>query len=160
MKFLKYFAVLASVAVLSGCFLNKDEPSSPDEIDFSKLAWDYGGLNASNAELVDGATIGSLNVSSSGMSYQWVSGGCENLDASNSHDNANCVAAFFVKDSSGSWRGGKIDWISTDRLTRDFKNIKSGYNGWKRDAVETATGYAFVIVTQDGSKRTNVIVKE
>lgn len=136
-----------------------EQPEPADGVDFARLSWDWGGFNGSGATLVQEAQIGSLSVSASGLRYSWVSGGCEALDAANSHENANCIAALFVLDGTGTWRGGKFDWISTDRLTRDFKNISGAYNGWPPDAVKTAKAYAFVIVSKDGKRRTNVAVQ-
>ena len=131
-------------------------PSSPDAVEFSALRWDYGGFGGKGAVAVNGCTISGLKVSSSGMGYKWERGGCEQLGAS-SRTAADCIAAIFVRGSDGLWRGGKFDWISTSRTTRDFKNISEGYNGWPPDSIKTATAYAFVIVSRDGRKRSNVI---
>ena len=91
------------------------------------------------------------------MSYKWREGGCELLGAADRGD-ANCIAALFVRDADGEWRGGKFEWISTSRTSRSLGNIEGGYNGWPTDAIEKAQGYAFVIVSKDGRKRSNVIV--
>jgi hypothetical protein len=125
-------------------------------VEFSALRWDYGGFGGKGAAAVNGCTISGLKVSSSGMGYKWEGGGCEQLGAS-SRTAADCIAALFVRGSDGQWRGGKFDWISTSRTTRDFANVRSGYHGWPTDAIETASGYAFVIVSKDGRKRSNVI---
>jgi hypothetical protein len=91
------------------------------------------------------------------MSYGWVSGGCEQLGASGAADYDHTYACLFVS-RNGSWQGGKFDAISTSRVTRDFKNIYGeGYKGWPTNAVATGTDFVFVIVSKDGSKRTNVI---
>lgn len=127
-----------------------------DEVDFALLSWDYGGFKGGKATLVDGCRIAALKVSASGMSYKWGKGGCEQLGAS-SRTAADCIATLFVQGQDGKWRGGKFDWISTSRTSRDFENIRSGYHGWPTDAIAAATGYAFVIVSADGKKRTNVI---
>ncbi len=128
---------------------------SADEVDFSTLDWCWGSFSGKSASPVSGVEIGSLKVSSSGMSYKWKSGGCEKLGASSATD-ASCLACLFCK-LDGKWKGGKFDWISTSRTTRDFANISGGYNGWQKDAISKATEYAFVIVSKDGKKRTNVI---
>lgn len=129
---------------------------SADAVDFAALSWDYGGFRGGNATLVAGCEIGSLKISSSGMSYKWQKGGCEQLGAS-SRTAADCICALFVKDKDGQWRGGKFDWISTSRTTRSFENIKGEYHGWPSDAIETAAAYAFVITSKDGKRRSNVI---
>lgn len=130
-----------------------------DAVSFDLLQWCYGGFKGGNAVAVDGCTISGLQVSSSRMSYKWEGGGCEQLGAS-SRTAADCIAALFVRGSDNQWRGGKFDWISTSRTTRSFSNVKSGYHGWPQNAVESATAYAFVIVSRDGRLRTNVIVQE
>ena len=60
-------------------------------------------------------------------------------------------------EQDGKWVGGKFDWISTSRTTRDFANIRSGYNGWDPSAISKADRCAFVVVSKDGKRRTNVI---
>ncbi len=133
---------------------------NPDAVDFGALSWSYGGFSGGKAKLVSGVVIGGLKVSGSGLSYSWKQGGCEKLGAS-SADDASCLACLFVH-SGGKWQGGKFDWISTSRRTRDFKNIvgggdnPGGYNGWPKNAIGAADEFAFVIVSKDGAKRSNV----
>ena len=137
------------------------EPEKPaasvDAVPFADLDWCWGGFKGGKAAPVGGVEIKSLKVSRDGMSYSWARGGCENLGASSSTD-ASCVAALFCR-IGGKWEGGKFDWISTSRRTRDFKNISEGYNGWDKQAVGKADKFAFVIVSKDGKKRTNVIAQ-
>ena len=129
--------------------------SSADEVDFSLLQWTYGGFKGGSAKLAAQPRISGLKVSSDGMSYSWKSGGCENLGASSATD-ASCIAALFCY-SGGKWVGGKFDWVSTSRRTRDFKNIHDSYNGWSPTVFKNASAYAFVIVSKDGKSRSNVI---
>jgi hypothetical protein len=129
--------------------------ATKDEVDFALLDFCWGSFKGGSAKLVDGVEIGSLKVSGSGMSYKWKTGGCEKLGASSSTDAA-CLACLFCK-LDGRWRGGKFDWISTSRTTRGFENVSDGYNGWQKDAVSKSAEYAFVIVSSDGKKRSNVI---
>jgi len=133
-------------------------PASSDAVDFASLEWAWGGFNGKNAKLADGCEIGSLKVSADGMSYKWVTGGCENIGVS-SRESPDCIAALFVR-IDGKWQGGKWEWISTSRTTRSLENIKKGYGGWRKDAIEAAAAFAFCIVSKDGKKRTNVIVQE
>ncbi len=128
--------------------------ASADAVDFGALAWSYGGFKGGSAKLVDGCEIGSLKVTADGMSYKWVKGGCEQLGAS-SREDAACIAALFVR-RGGKWTGGKWEWISTSRTTRSFTNIAEGYNGWRKDAIEAAEAFAFVICSKDGKRRSNV----
>ena len=130
-----------------------------DTFDYSSLDWRYGGFSGAKAKPVDGCEIGSLKVSADGMSYKWVAGGCEKLGASSREDAGATIAALFCK-IDGKWQGGKWEWISTSRTTRSLENIKKGYGGWRKDAIEAASAYAFCIVSKDGKKRTNVIVQE
>lgn len=132
------------------------ETPGADSIQYAALKWNMGGFNGSGALMHSGAVIGSLSVKSNGMSYKWVSGGCEQLGAADRGDHTKTLACLFYKDAVGKWQGGKFDWISTSRTTRDFKNIDSGYNGWSPSAFASATEYAFVIVGTNG-RRTNVI---
>ena len=128
-----------------------------DAVNFAALKWCWGAFDGSKAAEDAGARIGSLKVSASGLSYKWEKGGCERLGASSASD-ASCLACLFCFDGS-AWRGGKFDWISTSRTTRDMKNIEDGYNGWDAGAFRSAKAYAFVIVSKDGRKRTNVAVQ-
>lgn len=131
-------------------------PAVADAVDFPLLRWCWGGFNGGKAVPAGGARITSLDVRSDGLSYRWASGGCELLGAASSTD-ASCIAALFVS-IDGTWRGGKFDWISTSRRTRDFKNILEGYQGWDKAAIGKADAYAFLIVSADGRKRTNVLM--
>jgi len=128
-----------------------------DAVNFAALKWCWGAFDGSKAAEDAGARIGSLKVSASGLSYKWEKGGCERLGASSASD-ASCLACLFCFDGS-AWRGGKFDWISTSRTTRDMKNVEDGYNGWDAGAFRSAKAYAFVIVSKDGRKRTNVAVQ-
>jgi hypothetical protein len=137
-----------------------EEPTEPgatvDAVDYATLKWNMGGFNGSKAVLHDGVEIGSLNVGRDGMSYRWVRGGCEQLGASNAEHFQKTLACIFYIDNAGRWTGGKFDWISTSRTTRDFKNTHSGYNGWNAAEFDAAREFAFVIVGT-GGRRSNVI---
>ena len=132
-----------------------DEKYLADEVGFAKFNWRYGSFDGSQAALADNPRISGLKVSSSGMSYSWAKGGCEDLGASSATD-PDCLACLFCK-IDGKWSGGKFDWISTSRRTRDFKNIRDSYHGWPANAIERAEAFAFVIVSRNGKYRTNVI---
>ena len=137
-----------------------EEPTAPgatvDAVGYAALKWNMGGFNGSKAVLHDGVEIGSLNVGRDGMSYRWVRGGCEQLGASNAEHFQKTLACIFYIDNAGRWTGGKFDWISTSRTTRDFKNTHSGYNGWNAAEFDAAREFAFVIVGT-GGRRSNVI---
>ena len=131
-----------------------DAGAEADAVEFAALDWCWGGFDGSKAKRADGCEIGALKVTTIGLSYKWARGGCEALGAASATDAA-CLACLFVR-VGGAWRGGKFDWISTSRNSRDFKNIREGYNGWRGDAIERAEAFAFVIISKDGRKRSNV----
>lgn len=126
-----------------------------DVVSFADLLWDYGGFDGSQASPVDGVEIVLDSVTQSGLRYHFDKGNLSALSAANSHDNPDCLACLFCL-LDGVWRGGKFDWISSDRLSRDFHNIQTGYHGWPPDAIRRAAGFAFVIVSKDGKRRTNI----
>ena len=119
----------------------------------------YGGFNFTKAKEDSTAQIKGLKVKSGGMSYSWASSGkLKNWGLADG--DASALAVFAVKGSDGQYRGGKFDWISASRTTRSWENIKGGYHGWPKNAIETAKGYAFCIVSKDGKKRTNWILAD
>ena len=132
---------------------------SADGVDFAQLDWAYGHFNGKLASPVPECVISDLSVGGGKMSYKWASGGCELLGAADRGD-ANCIAALFVKGADGAWKGGKFEWISTSRTSRSLGNIEGGYNGWDPNSIGKARGFAFVIVSKDGRRRSNVIVEE
>ena len=88
-------------------------------------------------------------------SLNWSWGGFNGKNATSREDADHTICALFCK-LDGKWQGGKFDWISTSRLSRDFKNVKDGYGGWRKDAIEAAEAFAFVICSKDGKRRSNV----
>ena len=129
-------------------------PTPPEEVSYDNLDFCWGGFKKKNAKVA--ANIKNLSVKASGMSYSWSAGGCESLGASDKGDAGKTLACLFCR-IDGKWKGGKFDWISTSRTTRDFKNIKEGYNGWDKQAIDKASEYAFCIVSTVKDLRTNVI---
>lgn len=139
-------------------------PEAPDnyldEENFAAFDWSFGGFKGGDAVWGgdpgngSGPVIGNLKMGKDGLSFTYENGlagwGLEKDDAS-------ALACLFVKDNDGNWVGGKFDWISTSRQTRDFKNIYSGYNGWDLSNVPKTTTVAFVIVSKNGKWRSNVI---
>lgn len=134
---------------------DKPEMEVTECVSFADLLWDYGGFVGANALPVDGVEIALDSVNPSGLRYHFEEGNLSALSAANSHDNPDCVACLFCL-LDGEWRGGKFDWISSDRLSRDFHNISTGYHGWPPDAIRRAAGFAFVILSKDGKRRTNI----
>ncbi len=129
--------------------------TSPDAIVFSSLQWRYGGFSGAGAILGE-PRISNLRVTSAGMSISW------DVDLSVwgvAHtDHTRGVACFFVR-VDGQWIGGKFEWISSSRSTRQWHNINNGYGGWQRSVVDRADAYAFVVVGTNG-QRSNIIIQE
>lgn len=146
------------IAKLKEYLLSKLDHHADEEqsFNYSKLNWCYGGFHGENAAESKSAVISSLNVTKTSMSYRWVKGGCEVFGATYTGDASGTLACLFCL-HNGEWKGGKFDWISTSRTTRDFHNIETGYKGWEYDVFAKAEAYAFVIVSKDGKSRTNVI---
>jgi len=126
-----------------------------DAIPFKDLSFCWGGFDGKNAVLSSIPRIQNLKVENNGLSYSWSTGGCEQLGASDKYDYSKTLACLFVKQGD-KWVGGKFDWISTSRTSRDFTNIKNGYNGWDQNAVSAGKDFAFVIVSSNGKSRTNI----
>jgi hypothetical protein len=175
---------LLAVALLSGCSTIRDAvdeyrdwrdsqtnapavppdvpPATPDtpaadEADYSAFTWAYGGFNGARAAL-DKPRIESLRMNGmSGLSYRWAG---PDLSAWGiAHTDAAALACLFVRRADGSWVGGKFDWISSSRTTRDFKNL-GGYKGWTLAGIPNPCKAAFVIVSADGRRRSNVITAD
>lgn len=132
------------------------EPAEP--LPWSSLLWDHGGVRAPSASLVPGARISSLRIASSSLSYRWEAGGCELLGATSRDDYSHTLACAWYLGPDGRWHGGKFDWISTSRTSRDLKNVAERYHGWDPDAWRAAARRAFCIVSADGRRRTNLLV--
>lgn len=134
----------------------EEEIGVEDDVPFGALSWNYGGFRGGSAEKT-AAVISGLRATSENMTYHWRTGGCETLGASSGSDYSHTVACFFVQRGDGRWVGGKFDFISTGRTSRGFENIYGGYGGWSLAGVPNPCPCAFVIVSTDGKRRTNVI---
>lgn len=130
-------------------------PDSPgDAVSYGALKWTYGGFKGGGASH-SGVSISGLSMSSGGLSFKYNT----NLSAWGvSHGDYNhAYACLFVQNNAGQWVGGKMDWISSSRTSRDFHNVYGGYQGWSLAGVPNPCPAAFVIVHTDGKKRSNVI---
>ena len=133
-----------------------EEPEAAGTEGSFDAVWRFGGFDGSKAKEVAGCRIGSLRMDRDGMSYKWVSGGCEALGASGREDWSHTVACMAYWDGS-KWVAGKFDWISTSRTSRSFENIRDGYGGWDGTSFFAARKHGFVIVSADGKRRSNFI---
>lgn len=140
-------------AVSSSSSSSDSAAAQGDMVDFSALAWSYGGFNGGGAQ-PSAVTITGLSMSPNSLSFGYVN------DLSSwglGHSEAGALCCLFVQQASGAWVGGKFDWISSSRTTRDLAHVKGGYNGWSLRGCANPCPVAFVIVSGDGSKRSNVI---
>lgn len=125
-----------------------------DAVSFGSLKWAYGGVNGAGAAKTS-ASIGGLRMSAGSLSYSWTGPTLASWGLGDNQIGA--YACLFVQKSDGSWVGGKFDWISTSRRSRGFENIYGGYSGWSLAGVPNPCQAAFVIISADCKKRTNVI---
>lgn len=116
----------------------------------------FGSPNCANAVEDPNTQIKDLKMDSNGLSYRWAKGSLRNWGVSDDHDHTKALAVAGYFDGE-RWRFAKFDWISTDRLTRSFENIRSGYNGWNSAAFFGSKSRGFFIMSEDGRRRTNVI---
>lgn len=156
-KIINITLVISVLFVLTGCqsILKpfKPTPKGPDEIEFSELVWDFGGINGANAQLTT-ALVSDATFTPNGLSYKWKENDLSVWGyARTQADGRTCV--FYKKD--GKWHGGFFEWISTSRTTRDWKNIKTKYKGWNWEVIPDGADGAFLIMSRDGKKRTNVL---
>lgn len=123
-----------------------------------KIIWSFGGYNGSGAEEDPDVQIKNVRIAKDRISYKWDNGDLSKWGATDPGDAGKALAcAFFWSEANGGWIGGKFDWISTNRTTRDTKNIDGGYNGWDAARFWAAPKRAFCIARADGRKRTNLV---
>lgn len=132
--------------------------SASDQVSFGSLQWVYGGINGAGASH-SGVSISSMSISgppseNGNVSWKYNS----NLSAwgVSFDDHTKAYFCFFVKERDGVWRGGKLDWISSSRSSRNFHNISGKYLGWRMNANSPAQ-VAMLILHTDCKRRSNVI---
>ena len=147
-------AVLTAALLLTGC-KPTIKPSGPDAVPFSALNWTYGGFDGSHAVL-DGPRISNLRFHNRNlMAFNWDTD--LRVWGYKPEYSDGAVACLFVQRSDGKWVGGKFDWISSSRPTRDFNNIYGSYNGWSLNGVPNPCQVVYVVVKVDKTKRSNTI---
>ena len=138
----------------TGYFDTLSLTNSLDEVPYEDLHWTFGGFHASTNAPHSSVTITNLSCNAEGLRFKWT----QDLSAWGlAREDADAVACLFVMDEDGRWIGGKFEWISSSRDTRQFKNIRDGYNGWSLRDIPNPTEVAFVIFRKDGKKRSNII---
>ncbi len=133
-----------------------DPAPAVDQVDFALLKWTYGGENFGGAKL-DSPRLSSLSCNGRSVSYRWTVG-MSGWGLSNGEAGAVC-AVFFLRD--GQWIGGKFDWVSVSRTNRELKHVES-YSNWPSSGIKLPWRgrVAFVVVSADGKKRSNVVIAE
>ena len=133
-------------------------PAVTDAVEYGALQWVYGGFNGSRA-IQSGVVISDYRTSANRVDYRFA----RDLSAWGI-DNPSSAAALvcaFVRMGDGTWRGGKFDWVSSNRTSRDLNHLgtrgQTGYKGWTLSGVPNPTRLAFVVVSKDGRWRSNVV---
>ena len=119
--------------------------SSATGVSFGGVEWCYGGYKPNS-------------LSKGSFTYKVTGGTTHGITSSNGGDwgaasgkNAVFIVCLFVKQSKG-WRGGKFDWISKNRGSRDLKNVHSGYAGWCSEGVAKGKPFKACVVDARGKK--------
>ena len=125
-----------------------------DQVPFGSLKWTFGGRPNGSGARNGGVVISGARFSSNGISFTYV----KDLSAWGYSSGAlGGIACLFVRKENGQWVGGKFDWISSSRRSRGFENVRAGYEGWNLAGVPNPCQAAFVIVSPDGKRRSNVL---
>lgn len=136
-----------------------ETPETPEKEEISSSTGikivSFGAPNCANAKEDPNTQIKDLKMSKSGLSYRWAKGNLRNWGIKNDHDAAALAIAGYG--DGKTFRCAKFDWISSDRLTRDFVNINEGYNGFKASEFFKEEHRCFFIMSADGKVRTNIL---
>ncbi len=115
----------------------------------------FGSPNVAGAKEDPAAQISGFNMNSSGCSWK------NNTDIGAAwgvgKDTIGLIAVVGWQDSSGKFLCAKFDWARPSNRTRDFKNVKEGYNGFPPSTFFAAKKHCFFLMSKDGRKRTNII---
>lgn len=138
---------------------NKDsgKPDSLDQLDFNLFNFTYGGFKANNAVMTDvSPRISNLRFDKRSLYFTYDRG----LDGWGfSHSDPGAICAVFFKNTEGRWVGGKFDWISTSRTSRELKHCTTEptYSNWTMAGIPNPCEAAFVIFDRVGRQRSNVL---
>ena len=156
LTFMYILSLFVTPIFFTGC---EDHDSSSSDI---QMVWAFGGVNGSGHIEDPNCQIQNLHINgTSGLSYQWVP---EKTMAawgeSDPKDLVGLACAGYYDEETKMWRVGKFDWISSSRLTRDFHNISTHYNGWEAEKFFAAKQKCFFIISAKGNKRTNILISK
>lgn len=130
-----------------------------DEVDYASLRWEFGGFNGSRALMDANTRISNLTFRGNSLYFKFAQGSCVSLGAKSASDTGSVMVCVFFKDASGSWRGGKFDWIADNRnATRELHHINGStpYSNWQSSWIPNPAESCFVLVSMSG-RRSNVI---
>jgi hypothetical protein len=134
---------------------NKVESVSVDAVPWDSLVWDSGGFKPASSTVVKG-NISEVEFNGRMLTYQAM----VEADWGKEGDAPNAtICALFVKGDDGVWRGGKFDWISSNRLSRGLGHITGPgyYSNWDGADIPNPCDACFVIVSVKTGTRTNVV---
>ena len=149
-----------------------EQPESPteqfppgtgeDEVDYAAMQWLYGdGFNGSKA-VKTGTQLSNLWFSNNHARWTWDI----NMSAWGFPQSSHMeYCAMFVRRKDGAWVGGKFDWVSSAHTAHVLHHIYPpgqdiNYRNWKTfdwSSVPNPAEAAFVVVTADGKRRSNII---
>lgn len=133
----------------------KNNNSSPQE-EFKYVS--FGNPNCANAIEDPKVQIKNLVWSKTKLSYSWKSETkLEQWGITDPHS-AEALACFGYLGPDNIWYFGKMEWISSDRLTRDMHNVITKYNGIDPDIYFSAKKHGFFIMESNGKRRSNIII--
>lgn len=122
-------------------------PETGDDVDLSKAVWH--GPDGRGAKVTE--TLYNLTFDGKAFRYRQ-SAGTAKWTPRAGEKNVNQYACFFVK-RNGVWAGGKFDWSSETRNSRERTNIDDGYTGGIRPVAGEEV--RFCLMDLNGTKRTN-----
>lgn len=151
-KFVASLLILGSI-LFTGCEDDDDDVVMGEEV-IPALNWCYGGFNAANATYDPNVKIVGIHQKGENLYYAW---DCTSPSfwGVNVPTNADHLFCLFFKDPNGNWKGGKIDWVSYSRKSRDLHNPKTGYKGWNWAEYCAATECAVMVVSKNARYRSN-----
>ena len=143
---------IKAIAEVAQVVNGASEPAAPpveasDDPDLSKAKWH--GPNGASAKVTE--TLSGLKIDATKISYT-LSKGTEAWQKPSGDKNCNMYSCFFVL-RDGKYVGGKFDWSTYSRKTRELKNIRGGYTGGI--VPKTGEDVWFCFLSEDLKNRTN-----